>query len=459
MRNRFPKKAALTRLAIVLVLAVAGWRAGLETAWAETITGTFRYADFNPANNTTQLRPIQFCKVEVWGFRPRFLGIWGWAKDADTTTDANGAINVSINFDRAGVVYGVRVTAQNYGAVVWPNQFAALDPFWQEPGFPDGAAFQRIVNAPGDVVNFSYDFTDSFTPQHWSLADAVRQGFDYVSARRDPAETDPLRPAPVQPGFFTTFYNPVNQTLEINDAHVWEDFTILHEYAHYVEHQISHFVAIPTVHDGCATRDAFGGIVNSAEHAWMEGFAEFFAQVVAAHTPAGVLRGHAGDFGTFSVSDLENTPWARCTGLPPSVTPNMIENIVAGVLWDLFDGEGACFSGEAHDGLAGFDTIVMQILDREMDRPQPPTIGDFSSAWFARGLPAMPFFEILLRHGLVPCQPHRSPAPAISLPSLAQILAKPRSISPCPCSAKLFVVPSCSANLRPDRPSRSALPR
>ena len=382
-----------------LLLAI-GWLACGGAARAETITGTFRYADFDPADSTTLLRPIQFCKVEVNAFRPRPpFGIWTWGKELDTTTDANGSVSVTI-FQVPGAQYRLNLSAQNYGAVVWPNQFAALGPFWQEPGQPDGAPFVRTINLPTDVLNFSYDFTDEFTPQHWSLADAVRHGFDYVAARRDPSETDVLRPAPVQPGFFTTFYNPINSTLEINGVHIWEDFTILHEYAHYVEHQISHFVAIPTVHDGCTTKDVFGAIVNSPEHAWMEGFAEFFAQAVARNTPPGALRGHPGNAGTFSVADLENTPWDRCSELPASVPPNAIENVVAGVLWDLFDAEGACFSGETHDGLVGFDREVIQILDREMDISRPPNIGDFAAAWFARGLPSMPFFEILLHHGL-----------------------------------------------------------
>ena len=289
-------------------------------------------------------------------------------------------------------------------------------------------------------MDFSYDFTDDFTPQHWSLADAVRHGFDFVAARRDPSESDPLRPAPVQPGFFTTFYNPINQTLEINDMHIWEDFTVLHEYAHYVEHQISHFVAIPTVHNGCTTLDVFGAIVNTAEHAWMEGFAEFFAQAVARNSPAGALRGHAGDFGTFTISDLENTPWDRCTSLPANITPNMIENVVAGVLWDVFDIEGSCFSFEAHDSLAGFDLAVMQILDREMDIPRPPTIDDFSAAWFARGLPAEPFRDILRHHGLAPA----APALAINCPGDISVAASGNDCS----SIVTFVTPTLNQNRR-----------
>jgi hypothetical protein len=261
MKRRLPFGKSLNLF--VVLSAALGWLAGGGAANAETVTGTFRYEDFNPADGTTVLRPIQFCAVEVWGFRPRFLGIWDWGKDADATTDANGSISVPMTFQAAGVTYGVKISAQNYAAIVWPNQAISFSPFWQEPGEPDGAKFQRVVNGAGDVANFNYDFTDAWTPQHWSLADAVRHGFDYVAARRDPRETDPLPQAGVQPGFFTTFYNPINSTLEINGIHIWEDFTILHEYAHFVEHQISHFAAIPTVHDGCTTRDAFGGIVNS----------------------------------------------------------------------------------------------------------------------------------------------------------------------------------------------------
>src|SRR5689334_1739677 len=88
---------------------------------AETVTGRFQYSDFNPANGTSRLEPIRLCRVEVWGFRPRALGIWTWGKDADTRTDINGRISVPFLFQTVGVIYGVRITAENYAAVVWPN--------------------------------------------------------------------------------------------------------------------------------------------------------------------------------------------------------------------------------------------------------------------------------------------------------------------------------------------------
>lgn len=428
------------RRGMATLLVVLGAVLMTVPASAETVTGTFRYSDFNPADGSVQLRPIQFCRVEVWGFRPRFLGIWGWAKDADTATDGNGSISLPFSFQTAGVIYGVRITAENYAAVVWPNQFLATGPFWTEPGVPDGAAFQRTANSPGAVLDFSYDFTDDFTPQHWSLADAVRHGFDYVSARRDPNEADPLPKAPVQPGFFTTFYNPINSTLEINGVHIWEDFTIIHEYAHFIEHQIGSFVPIATVHDGCTAKDAFGAIVNSPEHAWMEGFAEFFAQAAARNAPFGAIRGHPGDAGTFTVADLENTPWTRCSEIPANVAPNAIENVVAGVLWDLLDPSGLCGGSESHDEIGGFDTQVIQIMDRELDLPRGPTIDDFAAAWFGRQLPAEPMLNILRRHGLIPALP----LPSVSCPGDITVNAPLDA-----CSAVVtFATPTLNQNRR-----------
>ena len=82
LQNRLPFGQFLKTFAFLL--PALGWLAGGGPARAETITGTFRYADLNPADGTVVLRPIQFCAVEIWGFRPRFAGIWGWAKARPT---------------------------------------------------------------------------------------------------------------------------------------------------------------------------------------------------------------------------------------------------------------------------------------------------------------------------------------------------------------------------------------
>lgn len=385
--------------------ALTLWLATLFIGHAETVTGRFQYLDFDPAAGTSRLEPIRFCRVEVWSHRPRPpFGIWTWGNDAGTNTDGNGRISVPFNFQTAGVTYGVRITAENYAAIVWPNSTLPTSQFYNEPGEPDGAKFQRVANNPGDVLDFSYDFTDTWTPQHWSMAEAMRHGFDFVSARRDPLEVDLIPKTGVQPGFLPTFYNQVQQSISVNSGLVWEDYTMVHEYAHFLEHQIGSFAPIPSSHDGCAARDVLGAIINSAEHAWMEGFAEFFAMAVATNLPPGTLQGAPGGMGTMSIQLLEDTPWtiSACTSLPANVTPDMIENVVAGVLWDLADGIGACgaASSEAHDNLSGFATQIIQIMDREMDVPYWPSIADFRAAWITRGLPLTAFLDILAQHGL-----------------------------------------------------------
>ncbi len=370
-----------------------------QPATAETLTGRLRFRDHIPGTTPpvpSSLRPIQHCKVEVWVFRPRLFGVWDWGLDTTVTTDAAGDLNVAMPFRGSGVRYSLRIFAENYGAAVWPV-FVSTIPFWEEPGKPDGAAIIRTVAGAGDVLDFSYNFEHPDWARYWSLADAARRGFDYVAARRDPGETDPLPRVGVQPGALLTFYNPVNFTLTIHDTHTWEDQTIVHEFAHYVEHRIGSFVPIASTHTGCTTRDGLGNLINSAEHAWMEGFAEFFAQAVVADNPPGTLLSSGN--GTFTVNDLEDAPWASCS-LPAWVTPPMIENVVAGVLWDAFDPVGACGTPEAHDTLENFGTQIIQIVDRELDLPRGPTILDFFDAWVGRGLPAEPMLEIFRHHGL-----------------------------------------------------------
>jgi hypothetical protein len=96
-----------------------------------------------------------------------------------------------------------------------------------------------------------------------------------------------------------TFYNPVTDWVMIDSSDVFNDYVILHEYSHYLEGQISGFAAVPLLHDGCFARDVFGGTINSAEHAWMEGFADYFVMMVASLQPAGRLTGTVDSRGIF----------------------------------------------------------------------------------------------------------------------------------------------------------------
>lgn len=404
----------LARLLLIMGLMLC---AGLQTR-AETVTGKFRYLDSDGT-----LRPIATAKVEIWRFRPRYFtffgAVWGWGNDATVTTDINGNLSTSMPFVTSGVVYGVRVFATNAGAVVYPNNVANTVPFYQEPGQPTGAIINRTASGPLDVLDFSFDFTDSWTPQHYNLAETVRRGFDFVNARRDPSETDPLPPVSVQPTSASisptgTFYNYVADTLVIDSSEVFNDFIILHEYAHFVEEQISSFAPIAAFHTGCTALQyaPMPGlppppIINSPEHAWMEGFADYFAMAVAAQTPAGTLTATTGrnGLGTSFLTTLENPPACSASAA------DAVENMVAASLWDLSDQPGdtsgipgdPTIGNEGHDFMSRMDTQIIQIMDREMDTyGHWPTITDFRNAWMARGLNSAGLDSILRQHGILP---------------------------------------------------------
>ena len=215
---------------------------------------------------------------------------------------------------------------------------------------------------------------------------------------------DVLKRANVQPTSVTptgTFYNPANDTLTINTEQVFYDMLVLHEYAHFVEETISAFPWSPTLHDGCVAKDAFGNVVNSGEHAWMEGFAGWFAQAVQRSSGGGGLRG---TWGTPSVYALESP---SCPPSPAGVTGDEVENFVSGSLWDLFDQAGdAQLAAESADTLGRRDREVMQIMDKELEMsPSNPTILDFRNAWRARGLGAEALDQILIHNQVMPAPP------------------------------------------------------
>lgn len=387
------------------------------------VTGTFRYldTDTDPATGQARRRPIAFAKVEIWRFAPHVGPVWTWARDATTTTDANGSISVSMPFDTSGIVYSLRVTATNYAAVVWPNDAVHTVPFHQEPGEPDGAHIRRTAAFPGDTLDFSYDFTDGWTPQHFNIAETVRHGYDYVSARRDPRETDELPPVGVQPSSVTptgTWYNAPFDTIVISSGDAFQDLIILHEYGHWVEEQISSLPWNPVAHDGCTATDTLGNVVNSSGHAWMEGFADYLAQAVDTSTPGATLTGTGSVSFTPPKPSLESPP--TCPKLPAEFTPDEQEIIVAASLWDVFDAPGDNVTpsapvppSEPADGLSRHhvfggtpvDTLMIQILDRELDMAvniggPMPTIFDFRAAWSARGLPLGALDDILNANGI-----------------------------------------------------------
>jgi hypothetical protein len=378
-----------TRLAPLLpacALVAAVLAISAAPANAERITGTFTYGDRDPAAPEAEPtpRPIVSARAEIFRCTPVGGVCWGWSKVRETRTDARGSIDESFAFE-GRAEYAVKVFAENDAVSVWPlNAMPHLHPFHDEPRQPDGTPVHLVADSAADVLRFDFDFADDWASRHYNVADVLRHVKAFVDARRDPGETDELSRVSVEDWPGISFY--LGSTIHLNADEAYEDLNILHEYGHHVEATLSNFPAIPTFHDGCEFRlPVLYSLINDPDLAWMEGFADWFAAAVMAHTPDGDFRSGPRR-GTPLPSMLESEP-TGCEGLPASITGDAIENRVAGALWDASDSpDGPGSRPESWDTLV-HAADVLQIVDRELDGDDAPDIHDFRAAWMGRGLP------------------------------------------------------------------------
>ncbi|NHC12948.1 hypothetical protein [Motilibacter deserti] len=374
-RRPWRAASALVLAAAALVVPAAG-AAPASAQDVTTITSNLSYEDSNKTG------PIKFSKVEVWRFAPRTFGIWTWANERTVFTDDKGRINTSFPFVK-DAIFALRVFATNSAAQVWPNDFLHAQPFWAEPGH--GSQPVHLTSTrPNTQLTFNWHFADDWTPQHFNIAETIRLGRDYAAANR--GDSDPLPRADVQPTSVTgSYYNPVNSTVVINSGNAFTDFAILHEYTHFLQDKIGSFPWLPAAHDGCITEDVFHNPVNTADHSWMEAFADWFPHAVSRAFRGEHLEGNvnAAGEGTFDEARLEK---GNCGPLPASVTGDEVELFLAASLWDLTDDDT---NVEPWDRFAARDRSIFQIFDKELDAAAGvgnPTIMTFRKAWNDRGL-------------------------------------------------------------------------
>jgi hypothetical protein len=332
-------------------------------------------------------------KLEVWRFASGALGIWTWGRLTTVETDANGSFSTTTQLPAPGTVYAVRVLASNPAAVVFPQTVVDGGPYWTEPG-PTGNPRQIKATLNGQVLDFSYDFTDRNRGKYFNIAETIRQAKAFVDARRDPGEHDAVPSVTVQPAALTTFYNSPVAEIDLSSVATYTDMEIIHEYGHFIEAHIGSFAAIPSNHDGCTATIA-GIDVSSPELAWMEGFSDWFAAAVDRAAPAARLVGFvdSSGYGTPFPSQLE----APYCSLAPGTPRGSVENYVSGVLWDLTDDDDPA---ESWDHATSQDLAILQIMDRELDAGSLPasalaTIYRLAAAWKARGLPGSTLDTIL----------------------------------------------------------------
>lgn len=366
----------LTTLATIALATTAA------AAHAETIRGVLRYTDADGS-----AKPIRNAKVEVWRLRP---GAVFWSNDLTTATDGNGGLDAPIAFAGVGTRTALRVFATNDAAQVMTQDL--LIPFYREPGRP-GTEIQRTTATAGDFLDFTFTFPDAWANNHFNIADAIKWARDYAMARRDPRETDLINRVDVHFNSLNTYYDPILHAVRLDPTFAMDDFTVVHEYTHYLEEQIGSFYGIASIHDGCRATNidpALPGAIDlrGPGLAWMEGFASYLPQAVQRATNALVGGPLTGSI----PAGLLESPACPPTNLPPKA----LERPVAGALFDLLDDPN-----EPFDQLAKRDVEIFQIFDRELDLGWTnPTFDQFGAAWIARGLDAPQFLQVLGANGI-----------------------------------------------------------
>lgn len=396
------------------VLAFAFQALAVSEVAAETVIGTLTYWD-----NEKGALPIAEAQLELWRYSPGFpFGAWTWGHYQDLETDSNGSFSIDIPFVHPDVQYGLRVYASNrYGTVgnfntpPWPQR-----DFWTEPGRPD-FNYNPQVGSEGAVIDFTFTFTDPGIAAYFNAADVLRLAGSYASALRSPDPDPQIAPADLtvlqdhigaDPGLlFPAGFTPY---IILDADNLTDDFTVAHEYAHYLQVTLGSMPWIISEHNGCASKTPAGiltgTVTNSPEHAWLEGFADYFAAVVV-NRNSSILTwedetGHA--LQIESVSNCSNDPDAAQirTG------QGNIELHVAAALWDLHDPNT---SSEPYDNEQDRDGEIFYIMEVDLGTwGNEPTIFQFRDAWIGHGLDVGRLDEILIGNLVIDAPP--APAPA-----------------------------------------------
>jgi hypothetical protein len=390
----FPRFARLLVLIGIVSVAVA---AAPGVALAEKVKATLTFAD-----GTGKPAPIRRATVEIWR---KYGGIPVWHNDFTVTTDEQGRIDFTVPPSAwlgPGAVYGLRVYATNDAAIVRFRD-RPQDAMYSQPG-PPGAEKQLPSYSQSDVIDLSWDFTDLATVAYYNAADALLYGRDYALAHQ--AEPAIIKQVTVMPQSATTFYDPYVHWLRINPGFMFslDDLTILHEYGHFLEEQLSTFgPAFASIHDGCNVQLGNGGAhAESMDFAWMEGWSGYFAQAVARayNTTTRKITGPTPPTTTTGTPPLSTVESPSCPGTDPLLPREFLENFVAGALWDLVDKPGDPGAKlEPADRLCDRDDVIFKIFDFELQR-HPANIQSFTDAWIARGLDFPPLRSTFAAQGV-----------------------------------------------------------
>ncbi len=183
----------------------------------------------------------------------------------------------------------------------------------------------------------------------FNIADAVLFARQYADGKRD--DDDSIGMVRVEwPDTEWPNFNDNAEIIKLDRDHGFNDGTIVHEYGHHLQDQISeHCDTCGGDHSRCDDK--------YEEFAWSEGFAEYFGTIVP-HSYA--------DLSEPNFAEIEIEKQCDC----PS-SASSIEATVAAILWDLVDDyQDPAFpdsDNEAFDTISGREDLIFGIFDNEID--------------------------------------------------------------------------------------------
>lgn len=367
-----------------------------------TLSGCTAQVTFEPVKVSVTLRydvtgspqPIKDVLVELWRFAPR-AGGWGWGKDASKRTTHQGVFEAEVPFLTADVKYAFRVFPANTGGqccVGWSPNGGPYDlvkrPFIEfgedvAPGTP------RHFEADASSNSFAYDHVFSGQwGEVFNVLDVMQQAADFARTYESDVDGDVVVPARIGLAGAgpddASWYDPVYNTTNLTPRDRLDKWTIIHEYAHFLQAAIGSVAWIASTHNGCVpgAMHVIGPGPNYSwadghqapntlrlQHAWLEGFADWFAEAVLWEEQGGF------DVPSASVAEYESRGCATVDLIHPHFG-DTLERHVAAYLWDLGD---LYSTAEPWDTVGGKDQIraIMRLVDKELDTFEWPTIQQF----------------------------------------------------------------------------------
>lgn len=212
---------------------------------------------------------------------------------------------------------------------------------------------------------------------------------------RDSSETDNIGRVIVGPSIATVTAFTNAGVIRAGTDTMFDEATLVHEYAHFLQENIGRYHLWPSVHDGCWI-ESERAPKNTSEFAWFEGFPTFLSKAVRMYFPGSYLVKENPQLPT------EYKPKA-CSAIGMTgpkgkkIVAEAVEDRVTDLLFLLLnDGTPRACSGPVNTrhyrncAIPIWDKnakLIMSIFDKELDSSQPDPIDvyKFTKAWLARG--------------------------------------------------------------------------